>query len=105
MEILLTNRNAVSDTEVRAFAVGRREIVLCEVDGEIYALDAICTHEDLPLDGGEVEDGIIECPWHGARYEACTGKVRALPATRPLQTFGVRVDEQGNVFVEVPEER
>ena len=104
MEIEVTKRSAVSSVEVRAFDVAGREIVLCEVDGEIYALDGICTHEDLPLDGGEVEDGIVECPWHGARYEACSGRVRALPATRPLRTYPVRVDPDGNVYVEVPDE-
>lgn len=103
MEIRVTNRSAVSDSEVRSFSAGGREIVLCEVEGEIYALDGICTHEDLPLEGGEVEDGIIECPWHGARYEACSGKVRALPATRPLRTYAVRIDEEGDVYVEMPE--
>src|SRR5690606_24907051 len=87
MEVRVAKRSAVSATEARAFEVAGREILLCEVEGEVYALDGICTHEDLPLDGGEVEDGILECPWHGARYEVCTGQVRALPATRPLRTY------------------
>jgi 3-phenylpropionate/trans-cinnamate dioxygenase ferredoxin component len=99
MEIRATNLSALSATEARAFTLGGREIVLCQLDGEIHALDGVCTHEDLPLDGGEVEDGILECPWHGARYEVCTGRVRALPATRPLRTYPVRVDPEGNVFV------
>jgi 3-phenylpropionate/trans-cinnamate dioxygenase ferredoxin subunit len=99
MEVKVTRRSAVSDTEARGFEVEGREIVLCEVEGEIYALDGICTHEELPLDGGEVEDGVLECPWHGARYDVCTGRVRALPAVRPLRTFPVRVDEAGDVYV------
>ena len=99
MEVRVAHRSAVSDVEARGFRVAGREIVLCEVEGEVYALDGICTHEDMPLDGGELEDGIIECPWHGARYEACTGRVRALPATRPLRTYAVREDAEGNVFV------
>ena len=103
MEHHVTNRDAVSSEEARAFTVAGREIVLCDVEGEIYALDGICTHEDLPLDGGELEDGILECSWHGARYEVCTGRVRALPATRPLQTFAVRVDENGEVHVTLPD--
>lgn len=103
MEIRATTRSAVSSTEARAFTLAGREIVLCEIDGEIHALDGICTHEDLPLDGGEVEDGILECPWHGARYEVCTGRVCALPATRPLHIYPVRVDAEGNVYVTLPE--
>lgn len=101
MEHLAANRSELSTTEARAFTVAGREIVLCDIDGEIYALDGICTHEDLPLDGGEVDDGILECPWHGAMYEVCTGRVRALPATRPLETFPVRVDDEGNVFITI----
>lgn len=103
MEIRATSRGAVSATEARAFSLAGREIVLCEVDGEIYALDGICTHQDLPLDGGEVEDGVLECPWHGARYDVCTGRVCALPATRPLRTYPVRVDPGGDVYVTLPD--
>ena len=99
MEIRAANRSELSTTEARSFVLDGREIVLCDVDGEIYALDGICTHEDLPLDGGEVDDGILECPWHGALYEVCTGKVRALPALRPLKTYPVRVDEADDVWV------
>ena len=103
MEIRATSRAELSAAEARAFVLAGRDIVLCEVEGEIYALDGICTHEDLSLDGGEVEDGILECPWHGARYEVCTGRVRALPATRPLRTYPVRVDADGGVHVTLPD--
>src|SRR5690606_39927417 len=94
-------RSDLSTTEARSFMVAGREIVLCDVDGEVYALDGICTHDDLPLDGGEVDDVVLDCPWHGAMYDVCTGHVRALPATRALKTFPVRVDEEGNVFVTI----
>ena len=103
MEFRVANRSEVSSTEARSFLAGDREIILCDVDGEIYALDAICTHEDLSLEGGEIDDGRIECPWHGAVYEVCTGKVKALPATRPLEVFQVRVEDDGSVFVTLPE--
>lgn len=101
MEHLAAKRTQLSTTEAREFMVAGREIVLCDVDGEVYALDGICTHEDLPLDGGEVDDGVLECPWHGATYDACTGRVLGLPATTSLRTYPVRVDEEGNVFVTI----
>lgn len=103
MEYRAASRDEVSSTEARTFRAGDRDVVLCDVDGEIYALDAICTHEDLPLEGGEIDDGRLECPWHGAVYEVPTGRVRALPATRALEVFPVRVDAEGNVFVTVPD--
>lgn len=101
MEYFAATRSQLSSTEAREFVVAGREIVLCLVDDEVYALDGICTHEELPLDGGEVDDGVLECPWHGATYDVCTGRVLGLPAVTPLRTYPVRVDEEGNVFVTI----
>jgi nitrite reductase/ring-hydroxylating ferredoxin subunit len=103
VEIRAASRGDISPLEARAFTVAGREIVLCEVDGEVCAVDGICTHEALSLDGGEVDEGILECPWHGARYDVRTGAVRGLPATRPLRTYAVRVDDDGSVFISVPD--
>jgi nitrite reductase/ring-hydroxylating ferredoxin subunit len=98
-EYEVTRVSAVPEGEARGFTVAREEIVLCNVDGEIYALQGICTHEELPLDGGEVEDGVLTCEWHGATFDARTGAVCGLPATVPLRTFPTRVDDEGRVFV------
>lgn len=87
--------------EVRAFEVNGAAVVLCLHEGEICALHGICTHEDLPLDGGTVEDGVLTCPWHGARYDVRTGRVLALPAVRPLRVYRSRVDGSGRIHVEV----
>ncbi len=94
---------AVRTGEASAFTVDGREIVLCRVNGEVRALDGICTHEDLSLDGGTVLDGVLTCPWHGARYDIRSGRVRALPAVRPLRTYDVRVDEAGRILVDFPD--
>lgn len=88
------------DHEVRAFRAGTRELVLCLLDGRVCALSAECTHEALPLAGGAIDDGVVTCPWHGARYDVRTGAVRALPAVRPIRSFPARVDESGIVFVD-----
>lgn len=90
----------VPEGEAREFTVGGREIVLCNVEGEIYALQGMCTHEELPLDGGEVEDGTLTCDWHGATFDVCTGRATGLPATVALETFPTRVDD-GRIFVTV----
>lgn len=76
------------------------EYVLCRIDGEICALSGLCTHEARPLDGGEVEDGVLTCPWHGARFVVKTGRVLSLPAIRPLETFLAEVDGEGRVVLE-----
>jgi nitrite reductase/ring-hydroxylating ferredoxin subunit len=95
--------SAVTEGIAHGFTVAGREIVLCNVEGEIYAFQGLCTHEDLPLDGGEVEDGILTCEWHGAEFDACSGAVRGLPATRSLEAYPTRVDDEGRVFVVLPD--
>jgi 3-phenylpropionate/trans-cinnamate dioxygenase ferredoxin subunit len=99
-EIDVTAVSAVPEGEARGFDVAGREIVLCNVEGEIYALQGMCTHEELPLDGGEVEDGVLTCEWHGAAFDVCTGRARTLPATRALKTYETHVRD-GRIFVVV----
>jgi 3-phenylpropionate/trans-cinnamate dioxygenase ferredoxin subunit len=101
-EIEVAGVGDVPEGEAREFTVAGREIVLCRVEGEIYALQGMCTHEELPLDGGELEDGTLTCDWHGATFDVCTGRATGLPATVGLQTFETRVDGQGRVFVMMP---
>ncbi|HEU0054391.1 MAG TPA: non-heme iron oxygenase ferredoxin subunit [Longimicrobium sp.] len=98
-EYEVTRVTAVSEGEARGFTVGGREIVLCKVEGEIYAFQGMCTHEELPLDGGEIENGVLTCEWHGAEFDACTGEVRGLPATQPLRAYDTRVEDDGRIFV------
>lgn len=58
----------------------------------VYAVADRCTHKDFALSGGElVEPCVLECPWHGARYDVRTGAVISGPATDPVMTYPVRV--------------
>jgi len=93
--------STLPEGEARAFEVAGERVVLCRADAEVCALHGICTHEDRPLDGGLVEDGVLTCPWHGARYDVRTGRVLALPAVRPLRVYRSRVEDEGSVHVEI----
>lgn len=75
----------------RVFDVGNREIAVCNVDGELYAIDNVCSHDEGSLDQGEVIGCEIECPKHGARFDVRNGKVTAPPAFLTLDVFPVRV--------------
>lgn len=67
------------------------KIVLASQSGEVFALQDRCSHEDFPLSDGELENGLITCLLHGARFEPATGAARALPAVRPVKTYESRV--------------
>lgn len=81
--------------------VGGRPIALFRWQGKVYAIDDACTHEDASLAEGEVEDGRVVCPRHGARFDLATGRAVTLPAVLPVGTYPVDV-EDGDVFVTVP---
>ena len=84
----------------RVYEVEDRAIAVCNVGGELYAIDDVCPHDEGSLDQGELEGNEIECPRHGARFDVRTGEVTALPAVVPIDTFNVRV-QGDDIEVEV----
>jgi 3-phenylpropionate/trans-cinnamate dioxygenase ferredoxin component len=74
---------------------GLVSIGVYHVDGELYALEDRCSHDDGPLVEGDwdPEDRIVVCPRHGARFDLTTGRPLSLPATEPVETYPVRVED------------
>jgi 3-phenylpropionate/trans-cinnamate dioxygenase ferredoxin subunit len=77
---------------VAVFQLGDHEVAVCNVDGQFYAIDDLCTHDGGSLDQGELEDAEIECPRHGARFDVRTGAAVQLPAFEPVETHDVRLE-------------
>jgi 3-phenylpropionate/trans-cinnamate dioxygenase ferredoxin subunit len=68
-------------------------VCLVRYRNEISALSDICTHQHFSMSLGDLlEDGTLQCAWHGARYDCRTGEVKQVPATSPLPVFQVRLD-------------
>lgn len=68
-------------------------------DGEYYATADRCTHEEWSLgEDSDLEGNEVVCPLHMARYDIRSGRALCLPATAPLRTFEVEIDD-GNVYV------
>lgn len=79
----------------------RKEYALFKLEDAVFCTDNVCSHEYSPLAEGIIMDGDVYCPKHGSRFEIKTGAVKDFPATRPVKTFPVRVEENGDVFVEI----
>ena len=78
--------------QCRVFYINGKSIALANLNGEFYAVDNLCTHDNGPLGEGRFERGMIECPRHGARFDVKTGAVKALPAVHPIKTYPVTIE-------------
>jgi len=79
-----------------------REILLCHADGEVFALENRCTHQQAPLSGGRIRRGHVSCPLHGVRFNLRTGEPVGQLTRVPLKTFDVQIDG-GMIAVKVSE--
>jgi nitrite reductase/ring-hydroxylating ferredoxin subunit len=86
--------------EVFAATIDTHQIALYLVDGEVFATHNVCTHQFALLSEGFLEDGCIECPLHQGKFDVRTGTALCAPATSPLKTYKVYV-EDGAVMVEL----
>ncbi len=79
-------------------APGGQAIALFHHEDEVYAVDNRCPHMGFPLSKGTVEDGLLTCHWHHARFELACGDTFDVWAD-DVQTYPVEVDD-GGVFVD-----
>lgn len=77
-------------------------VIVVNVDGQVYAIEDICTHDGGDLSGGRIEGDNIICPRHGAKFCLRTGEALTPPAFEPVSTFAVRID---NGLVQVRDAR
>lgn len=74
---------------------GEQVLVVKTTEG-FFAVSDICSHAEVSLSEGTVSEGQIECWLHGAQFDLATGSVLCLPATRPIDTYSVRVGNSTN---------
>jgi nitrite reductase/ring-hydroxylating ferredoxin subunit len=91
----------VREGQVMRIDAGGRPLLLWRRQGRLFAIDAICSHAGGRLEDGEIRDGCVICPVHGAIFDLMTGK--ASPETdwaADLDSFPVTVDNDV-IFVEL----
>jgi naphthalene 1,2-dioxygenase system ferredoxin subunit len=77
-----------------------RDIALFSVEGEVFAIDNLCSHGDARLCDGFVEDHQVECPYHQAMFNLRDGTVSCGPATEPVKSWPVKI-EGGRVLLQL----
>ena len=86
----------------RCIAVGDGVAVAVRVGDEVCAYRNQCLHQESPLAGGIVRDGVLMCPLHFWRYDARTGRVTS--GSSELERFPVEIVD-GEAVVLLPAER
>lgn len=88
--------------EVRVVQCGARSLAVSNVDGTLYAIDNLCTHDGGPLGEGRLRNGRVICPRHGAAFDARTGRVLSLPAVKSVAAYDVTVEGDA-VYIDCPD--
>lgn len=78
-------------------AVGKQRMVIARLDGRLFAFDALCPHQQGPMERSEIEGLIVSCPLHAWRFDL-ERKGQELHGYRGLQTYEVKV-EDGQVLL------
>ena len=78
--------------------VGDTRIALFRVDDDLYAIGDRCSHAEASLAEGAIFGTDVECPRHGSEFSLKTGEPLQLPATTPVPTYEVSI-EDGTVFL------
>jgi 3-phenylpropionate/trans-cinnamate dioxygenase ferredoxin subunit len=76
------------------------DVAVVLVGDEVFALEDVCSHAEVPLTDGEVDGCTIECVLHGSRFDLRTGKPTGPPATRPVPVYATTVID-GEVFADL----
>ena len=79
--------------EVQTAWDGDTPIAVFNIDGALYAIEDICTHDGGELTGGAIVGHEVECPRHGARFDVRSGEALCPPAYEPTAKFPVKVED------------
>ncbi|MBG6054180.1 3-phenylpropionate/trans-cinnamate dioxygenase ferredoxin subunit [Salinibacterium sp. CAN_S4] len=99
-ERICTTAELETDKAFRVVLEGEAIVVVKDSTGAVHAIGDTCTHGDISLAEGFVEDNAIECWAHGSQFSLATGKPLNLPAYEPVPVYSVNVDESGVVYID-----
>jgi len=89
----IAETSAFTEHERKVIEHQGQSILVLKRNHQYYAMDNQCTHQNFPLEEGDLEDGILTCPYHGAAFCIRTGAVKTAPAFEDLRTYPTRVEK------------
>ena len=80
------------DLPMRVDIDGVPMAIVLDSAGEVHAIGDTCTHGEISLSEGFVEDDTLECWAHGSQFSLRTGIPKNLPAYEPVPVYVVQID-------------
>lgn len=77
-------------------------VIVFNIGGNYYCIADLCTHDEGPLEDATLEGHEVECPRHGGRFDVRSGHATCFPATEPVPTYAVKV-ENNYIYVQSPD--
>lgn len=90
--------SAVADGSVIAAQPEGLDLAVYNLEGEYFVTANLCTHGPGILSDGDIEDGLIECDFHGGQFDIRSGEAVTAPCMIPLKTYPVKVID-GKVYI------
>ncbi|WNI15017.1 non-heme iron oxygenase ferredoxin subunit [Actinacidiphila sp. ITFR-21] len=81
----------LADDAPHRVELGGVAVSVVRTGGQVFAISDVCSHANVSLSEGEVEDCRIECWLHGSSFDLRTGDPSGLPATRPVPVYPVKI--------------
>ena len=100
-KVVVGKTDGIEEGKLVHITASGKEIAVTKLDGEYYAIDNICTHAGAELHEGELTNGELTCPWHGAKWDVKTGSLISFPQKlKSLESHKVLI-ENDTLFIEV----
>lgn len=99
----VANKKDIKEGGLLGVELEGNNIVLAMVNGQVFAMDAICSHQGAPLEEGNLEGYNLTCPWHYAVFDVRNGKVSDRTVWAKNQTsYPVNIDQStGDILINV----
>jgi nitrite reductase/ring-hydroxylating ferredoxin subunit len=93
----VADAGAIEPGTAKPFSIGRYDIAVFNIDGDLFALENACPHQGGPIADGSLEGSMVTCPWHAWCFDVRTGRM-TLGDFATIPRFDVRI-EDGSIFV------
>ena len=104
IRVALPGAATLVDGAKQSFPAGEFEVLVCRVQGVLYAVEDLCSHAQSKLCSGSLRRYVISCPLHSAQFDVRDGKHKSRPAFTGIRSFPI-TELSGDVQVEVPAQK